>query len=46
MTSKKTTKRSPNDQSTDERYLTPEKYRNGQVNGQYILIRSVQAIRQ
>jgi hypothetical protein len=46
MTNKKTSKGSSKDESTEARYLTPEKYRNGQVNGQYIPIRSVQSIRQ
>jgi hypothetical protein len=46
MANKKTSKRSASDQSTDARYITPEKYRNGQVNGQYIPIKPVQGIRQ
>jgi hypothetical protein len=46
MTSKRKAKGSSKEESTEARYLTPEKYRNGQVNGQYIPIRSVQGIRQ
>jgi hypothetical protein len=46
MTNKKTSKGSSSDQSAEARYLTPEKYRNGQATGQYVPIKAVQAIRQ